>query len=161
MSLKQKIIGIIVVLGIALIAVFQTGLGGNLSGRMDSLRQLADRGNDSVKGVNNTKDQEIKIISTNPSPLEETTILPMQAIEITFNQTLESAPEFKTSMEPKADYKTELSEDRKTAKIIPIKPYTLGGGYTLHILGNTKFDGKKELNREEIFHFKTINYTGV
>ncbi len=156
LTLKQKIIGFIIVLGIALIAVFQQGLGGKLSEKMDSRfrgNDITGRGNDSVG--------EIKIVSTNPSPLEETTILPMQTVEITFNQPIEGAGEFKTSMDPKADYKIELSDDRKTAKIIPIKPYTLGGGYTLHILGNTKFDGKKELNREEIFHFKTINYSGV
>lgn len=147
-SLKQKIIGIVAVLGIALIAVFQQGLGEKSPAITPKL-------------LDDSQTQEIKIVSTNPSPLEETTVLPMQTIEITFNQPIEGAGEFKTSMEPGADYKVELSDDRKTAKITPIKPYTLGGGYTLHILGNTKFDGKRELNREEIFHFKTINYSGV
>lgn len=148
LTLKQKIIGLIVAVGIALIAIFQQGLGGKSPAITPKL-------------LDDSQTQEIKIISTNPSPLEETTILPTQTIEITFNQPLENAPEFRTIMDPKADYKIELSDDRKTAKIIPNKPYVLGGGYTLHILGNTKFEGKRELNREEIFHFKTISYSGV
>lgn len=143
MSLKQKIIGIIVLLGGFLIFIFQQGL---YSKPTDNTPMQSD---------------EIKIVSTNPNPLEGATILPIQKIEITFNRPIEGSGEFKTTMDPQLDYKIELSEDRKTAIITPNKPYTLGGGYTLHIMGNTKFDGKKQLDREEIFHFKTINYSGV
>lgn len=166
MNLKQKIIGIVVVLGIVLLVLYQTGWYGKITRKLDSRFRSprfagAAGGNDGMKNQNIVV-QEIKIVSTNPSPLEESTILPTQTIELTFNQAVEGGTgEVKTLIEPKTDYKIELSDDRKTARVVPTKPYLLGQGYTLHILGNTKFEGKKELGREEIFHFKTISYSGV
>ena len=107
------------------------------------------------------KDAEPKVISTAPSPLDEATILPNQTLEITFNQPLENVGEFKNRLEPKADYKVVLSDDRKTARIIPTQTFPLGTGFTLFILPDTKFDGKKTLGRDIQYHFKTINYQGV
>lgn len=105
---------------------------------------------------------EPHIVSTNPSPLDEAIILPNQTLEITFNRSIENIGEFKNDLGPKpVDYKVELSSDRKTAKIIPTKPFMLGRTYTLRILPDTKFDIKVELKREIIMHFKTINYQGV
>ena len=64
-------------------------------------------------------------------------------------------------MEPDIEIKAELSGDRKTAKIIPVKPYELGTTFTLRIGPETKFDGVGRWGEEKVYHFKTIKYTGV
>lgn len=106
-----------------------------------------------------------KIASTKPDPLEEAIIGANETIEITFNKSLENEGELKLKFEPKLeykiDYKIELSQDRKTAKIIPLKPYELGSTYTLFIGPDTKFDGVGAWGQEKIYHFKTIRYRGV
>lgn len=102
-----------------------------------------------------------KIVSTKPDPLEDNIISATDMVEITFNRPLENVGEFKSRIEPKIDYKVELSGDRKTAKIIPLKPYPLGSTFTLFIGTETKFDGVGRWGEEKIFHFKTIKYTGV
>lgn len=102
-----------------------------------------------------------RIISTKPDPLEDTIISATDIVEITFNRPLENVGEFKSRIEPKIDYKVELSGDRKTAKIIPAKPYQLGTTYTLFIKPDTKFDGVGDWRQDKTFHFKTITYRGV
>lgn len=102
-----------------------------------------------------------QIVSTKPDPLEEAIVGANETIEITFNRPLENVGEFKVRIEPKIEYKLELSQDRKTAKIIPLKPYELGTGYTLFIGHDTKFDGVGAWGQEKIYHFKTIRYRGV
>ena len=102
-----------------------------------------------------------KIIATKPDPLENTIISATEIVEITFNRPLENVGEFKVRIEPKIDYKVELSSDRKTAKILPVKPYALGTTYTLSIGTETKFDGVGRWGEEKVFHFRTIKYTGV
>ncbi len=104
---------------------------------------------------------KVAIVSTNPNPLDENIIGGNDTIEITFNRPLENVGEFKVRIEPKVDFKVELSSDRKTAKIIPVKPFELGTTYTLFIGPETKFDGVGRWGEEKIFHFKTIRYTGV
>lgn len=107
------------------------------------------------------EDNKPRIISTKPDPLEEAIISATQVIEITFNKPLENVGEFKNKIEPKVDYKVELSADRKTAKITPTKAFELGSTYTLFIGTESKFDGIGRWGEEKIFHFKTIKYTGV
>lgn len=102
-----------------------------------------------------------QITSTKPDPLEEAIVSAAEIVEITFNRPLENVGEFKSRIEPKIDYKIELSGDRKTAKIIPAKPYSLGATFTLFIGPETKFDGVGRWGEEKVFHFKTINYRGV
>lgn len=102
-----------------------------------------------------------EIVSTKPDPLEEAVISAIEQIEITFSYPLENEGQFKIRIEPKIDYKIVLSQDRKTAKIIPQKPYELGAGYTLFILPDSKFDGIGDWKQEKIFHFQTIRYRGV
>lgn len=118
----------------------------------------------SLQQTTHSQPEKIQIISTKPQPLEGTTILPTQTIEITFNKPLENIPEFKNKIEPEVNYKIELSFDKKIVKIIPEKSWALGTEYTLFILPDTKFkegDKKEVLDRETIFHFKTIKYRGV
>lgn len=109
----------------------------------------------------NQQEQSPKIVSTKPEPLEEAIITANEVIEITFNRPLENVGEFKARIDPKIDFKVELSGDRKTAKIIPAKTYDLGAGYTLFIGTETKFDGVGRWGEEKIFHFRTIKYRGI
>lgn len=102
-----------------------------------------------------------QIVSTKPDPLEQTIISTSEIVEITFNKPLENAGEFKSRLDPKINYKVELSSDRKTAKIIPEKPYQLGTTYTLFILPDSKFDGGGRLEAELIFHYNTVRYRGI
>lgn len=148
MSTKTKIIAAVIAIGALLIALFQFGLGGTGTPRPTNLSQ-----SDSPT-----------VTSTNPEAMKEkktVVVLPTQTIEISFNHPLENIPETKIVIEPKADYKVELSDDRKTLKIIPLTPYALGQGYSLFVKGETKFDGKKTLGSDVDFHFATISYNGV
>ncbi len=85
----------------------------------------------------------------------------MQTLELTFDQPIENRGEVKNTLDPKQDYTVELSQDKKTAKFIPNKPYISGREYTLTIKSDTKFDGKKTLGHDEVFHFRTISYQGA
>lgn len=102
-----------------------------------------------------------QIVSTKPEPLNENFVSGSEPIEITFNRPMENVGEFKIRIEPKIDYKVELSADRKTAKITPSKPYPLGTSFTLYINSDTKFDGVGSWGENKEFHFRTIKYTGV
>lgn len=101
-----------------------------------------------------------RLISTNPNPLEDTIIAADQIIEITFSHPLENIPEFKTKIEPKTDYRVELSGDKKIVKIIPVAPFELGTTYTLFIAADSKFEGGARLDKELNFHFRTVRYRG-
>lgn len=101
------------------------------------------------------------IVSTKPDPLNEAIVSTTDILEITFNRPLENVGEFKSRIEPKVDYKVELSSDRKTAKITSTKPLDLGTTFTLFIGPETKFDGVGRWGQEKVFHFKTIKYRGI
>ncbi len=102
-----------------------------------------------------------QIVSTKPDPLDNSIISATEVVEITFNRPLENVGEFKVRIEPKIDYKVELSSDRKTARIKPTNPYELGTTYTIFIGTDTKFDGVGAWGQEKIFHINTIKYRGV
>ena len=154
-TLKQKILVIIATVGVILIAIFKGGFYKTTS----TIDINTPQTNSQSAGID--LGDSIKIVSTNPTSLDNSIILPNQTIEITFNIPLENVGEFKNKIEPKSNYKVELSNDRKTAKIIPQTPFNLGTTYTLFILPDTKFDGKKRLQRDFLFHFSTINYNGA
>lgn len=151
MRLKQKIIAAVIALGLILIAIFNKGLAPKNESPINTPKKTGQQ----------VQTDTPELISTNPSPLDGTTILPTQIIEFQFNLPLENDAETKITLDPKVEYKIELSNDKKTAKIIPLKPFTLGQGYTLSIKGDTKFQGKKTLGRDYGFGFRTIEYKGV
>ena len=145
--IKTKLIWIILAIGALLVAIFSSGLYSNA---LPS----------AVAPVENTDTNEIRVVSTVPADLHDSTILPNQTIELTFSEQLVNVPETRWSISPSADIKAELSADRKTLKLIPNKPYDLGNGYTLLIKGDTKIEGKGNLDRELIYSFKTIQFKG-
>lgn len=106
-------------------------------------------------------DSSPKILSTKPEPLEGAIISANEVIEFTFSRALENEGELKIKTEPKMEYDIKLSQDRKNAKIIPVKPYELGTTYTLFLGPDTKFEGLGKWGQEKIFHFKTVRYRGV
>lgn len=146
---NTKTIAIIIIVIVVITAI----LGWNQSKSKDAL-------NENISSSAH-QDDSPRILSTKPDPLEEAIVGANETIEITFNRSLENVGEFKLRIEPKIEYKLELSQDRKTAKIIPLKPYELGSTYTLFIGTDTKFDGVGAWGQEKIYHFKTIKYRGV
>lgn len=162
---KKTILLIISLIGLALIALFYIA-----QRYMSAINRSDHRGlynPPPIPKINlqttqaDVQPEKPLILTTNPSPLEDVTILPNQIIELTFKYSLIAPSELKHKIDPPADIKIELSENKKTARIIPVKPYKLGNGYTLFIQPDTKFEGGKILKEELIYHFKTIGYRGI
>lgn len=101
------------------------------------------------------------ITSTNPLPLEGALISPTQSISVSFSQPLQNLPEFRYKMDPTVDLNVKLSDDRKTVTFTPKKFFDLSAAYTLFVYRDSKFDNKKLLDQDYIFHFHTPTYTGV
>lgn len=146
MDLKKKIIAAIVVIGITLMIIVAKGFGGDPTPVPDTAQ---------------VQTEHPVVVSTNPSPLDEATVLPTQTIEVTYNQPIENRGEVKYEISPETQVKVELSDDRKTIRFIPEKPFELGQGYTLIIKNGTKFDNNKRQDGDKVFHFSTIAYKGV
>lgn len=153
-NLKLKIIVGVVIIGIISVLIFLRS--SSVKTPTVGISSQSEPTNQKVPA-----DAKPQIVSTKPEPLEDTIISANEVIEIAFNRPLENVGEFKVRIEPPVEYKLELSGDRKTGKIIPIKPYPLGATFTLFIGPETKFDGVGRWGEEKIFHFRTIRYTGV
>lgn len=151
LSLKQKIIALIIMIGTILILIFQRGFSGSTA--VEKVPIEAQQ----VKA----QTDKPELISTNPVSLNESIIWAQQPIEFNFNLSLENAPEFKFKIEPNYENKTELLNDKKTIRITPTKPLPLGTTFTLTVLKDTKFENKKFMDKDYTFHFKTIEYKGV
>lgn len=152
-SLKGKIVAGIVTLGIILIAIFNFGLGGKSVSVVDNPSKT-DTG----------QNGEPQLVSTTPAELFEKKpmiFIPTQIIELHFNVELENGPETKLILDPPAEIKVEVVSDGKTVRITPIKPYTLGQGYTLFIKPDTKIKGGKTLDKDYNLQFNVINYSGI
>lgn len=105
--------------------------------------------------------KKVSIVSTKPDPLDNIIINSGQVIEINFSNPLENTGEFKHRITPAADYKLELTGDRKTLKIVPVKPYELGNEFTLVISPETKFDNGARMEHEAIYHFHTVAFRNL
>jgi hypothetical protein len=151
LSLKQKIMVAVGIIGAILILIFQRGIYSN--------PEASAPNPEPVKQTAQIDKPEV--VSTNPSPLDQSIIWAMQPIIITFNLPLENAPEFKHSFEPNFEHNTELSEDKKTVTLTPLKPLDLGVVYTLKVKPDTKFAGSKTLGKDLIYNIRTIEYKGV
>lgn len=111
------------------------------------------------------QEEKLRIVSTNPDPLEGSTILPTQYIEVTFSNPL-FVSEFKHRFDPEVEHEVKVINGRDQAfgsifRIIFKKPLELGSGYTLFILSNTITEEGLELKQDFNYHFKTIEYRGV
>ncbi len=153
LSLKQKIIGAVIAIGILLIAIFKVGLynkgplPSNSTVKSAAVEQVSDKPH---------------LVSTNPAGLQEGIIVPSdQKIEVTFSDPIENRGEVKSKMDPPIDYEVELSSDKKTVKLLPKKPFELGRSFTFTVDVETKFENKKRLDSNQVFHFSTIAYHGV
>lgn len=146
---KKLIVGVTVALGIILMALFALGFGGK--------QVPANQPN----GLSQNQSPNPHVISTKPSPLENTTIVPTQTIEVTFSHPIENTGEVKYRLEPNTEVNLSLSDDRKTVRIEPKQSFELGQGYTLFIQQDTKFDEGKRQDSDAVFHFSTIPYKGV
>lgn len=109
--------------------------------------------------------ETLKIISTKPEPLDESTILPKDGIEITFNYPIYRS-ELKHRFDPELGHVVEAvngidSEMSTTFKITFSNSLELGRGYTLFVLPETHDQKNHTLEHEYIYHFKTISYRGV
>jgi hypothetical protein len=149
LKLNKKIAAILTaVIGLVLIAIFQNG--------------LAPKNHpDSSAPQTQDSSEHAKLIKTNPSPFDNSIILPTQALEFTFSDPIENPGEFKFRLEPNAEIEISLSDDKKTAKITPKNSFDLGQAYTLFITSDTKFEGGKKLDQGLQFGFRTIEYNGV
>lgn len=148
---KKIAIAAVAIIGLLLILIFKNGFGTpfKATGQAPSV-------------VSNSAQAEYaEVVSTKPQLKDSPVILPNQIIEITFNLPLENIGEFKHRIDDFKDYKAELSNDKKTVLIIPVKPFELGKSYTIFISKESKFDGKKRLRDSTHFTFHTIEYRGV
>lgn len=152
-SFRQKLIGAIIAIGILLIAIFQGGLYPKTTTQSAAVKSFSSE---------TQTNQNPHLISTNPPGLKDGVIVPSsQIVEITFSDPIENRGEVKNTLEPKIDYDIELSSDRKTVRLLPKKPLGLGQSFTFTIKQDTKFDGQKRMDSDQVFHFSTINYRGV
>jgi len=154
-SLRTKIITVVIGLGLILIAIFKFGFGGTPIQIIDNQPSQSNPAPDNG---------EPKLLSTDPPELfkkEPLIITSDKVIELRFNVELENGPETKLIFDPPAEVEVKLSEDSKTAKIYPKKPYKLGQGYTLFIKPDTKLKGGKTLGQGYDFHFNIISYSGI
>lgn len=150
-NLKQKIIGLVIFLGVVLIALFN----GSLSRKVLPFNNFGVNQN-----IQSLSDEKPRLLSTKPE--NHGVISPTESIELTFNKPIENAGELKFKIDPTADVKVVLSDDRKTAKFVPNTPYLLGQSYRILIFNDfTKFDNKERLDSGIEFDFNTIPYNGV
>lgn len=153
-SLKQKIIGGVIILGIILIAIFKVGLEGISNSIFNSSKekvQQADNGGPAL------------ISSTPPELFDKKPLIfrPDQVIELHFNDKLENGPETKIVLDPPVEFKIEVINDNKTAKITPVTTFKLGQGYTIFVKPETKIQGGKTLGKSYDMQFNVINYSGI
>jgi hypothetical protein len=145
MTSKQKIIGAIVAIGLVFIAIFGQGL------YKHNTAPQAVESSDANSGV--------KVVSTNPPNLDGATISPTQTIWIKFNKPM-VRDNTRIVVEPQgADYKTDLSDDHKSIKIMA--NFQLGANYTITIKGGYGTDTGEHLDSDQVFHVQTISYNGV
>ncbi len=155
LSIKQKVIAAIIAIGLVLIAVFKMGFY-----RTPVQVSKVEEKKAAALEVSSEKAQ---LVSTDPSPLDGAVLLPVQAIELTFDAPLQnSVDEFKHTINPPVGHDVKLSGDLKTVTITPKTTFQVGMGYTLTVKQEIKFENPKiHLDKDVEFHFRTLEYHGV
>ncbi len=156
--IKSKIMWIVALIGAVLLLLSQTGLYSHntvVQGQpIGSAKAPANQ-------TESTNPNEVSLVSTDPSPLDEVVISPDQPIKLTFNTPIDNLAEFKHRFDPDVAHNLSLSEDKKTVTITPKTLFNLSYTYTLFLDPEAKFSDGKTLGKEIIFHFKTVEYNGV
>lgn len=157
---REKIIAVVVALGLALIAFFSTGFY-----KQQKQSTISTSAVDTTSASNKLKaDSGGKIISVSPDNLLEGTVLPTQIIKIGFGQQIEGFdPNYHVIIEPSADVEVVLLGDGKTIEIRPKPTFAVGTGYSITLRNNMKFksSGDERLGNDIRIEFKTLNYRGV
>ena len=117
------------------------------------------------KEVTQEQSDNLRVVSTKPDPLDNSTILPTDSLEITFNKPI-SVSEFKHHFDPEVEHEIEAigqstPKGSYQFKISFKKPLELGAGYTLFVESRTKTNSGETLDHEYNYHIKTIGYRGV
>lgn len=115
--------------------------------------------------VTQPQSETLRVVSTNPNPLENATILATQDIEITLSKPV-FIGQIKIQFSPDLEYKIEPVNPVKanTSSVYKItfkKPLELGSGYTFFIQGGTQTEDGQKIDQEYSYHFKTVKYKGV
>lgn len=110
----------------------------------------------------NQPSSQLTIVSTKPTPLDEATITPTGDFEITFSKPV-SEVKFKTTPENLGiELETVKQTDTEhTFKFKFKESLNLGTGVTIFILTNTRSKDGQDLDKEYVYHLKTISYKGV
>ncbi len=149
MNLKKTIITLITI--IVLIVGFSTW-------------QIKHQNHSGLDSVKSTPKIILTIISTLPTPLENSTISPSQPIEITFSKPI-SISQFKYKIDPEIEHEVAStsgdSSFGQTFRITFKKPLELGAAFTLTVNPDTKLSDQEKLDKEYIYHIKTIGYKGA
>jgi hypothetical protein len=150
-SLKAKVIGILVAIGLGLILIFAKGIY-SPAPQEKIVKQTA---------IKPAEDQ-VDLVSTTPPNLDGATISPSQTIEFTFNYSIdETNQKFQFNLDPAIDLKVETSADHKTLKMTAIKGFGFDQGYTLQIKSGNPFAGGTKLDHDINMHFTTTSYSGI
>lgn len=147
---RNQIIALVALLGAILVVVFTFGL------YPKPATPPIETNNQQVKNP----EPGVKVLGGNLSKDGTVVIAPTQALDITFNKPM-VRDDARIILDPKVDYKVEISSDHKTIKIIPEKAFDLGKDYTLTIKSGYGTDTGEKLDTDLTFKFKTISYTGV
>src|SRR5581483_11473106 len=116
MSLKQKIVAIVIALGLILIGIFTFGL---------YPKTVSAPISESHPTQAQPDNSGVKVVGGNISTNQVSTISPTQDLEVTFNKPMVQ-DNTRISIDPRVGYRTELSSDHHTIKIIPDKSFDLG-----------------------------------
>lgn len=149
MSLRSKIIAVVLAIGLLLIAIFGFGL------EDEALKPTAK---EEIK-KEQPKDRPY-VVSTNPDLMQEALIPPGQTIEITFSEPFENRGEVKYELMPEIAHEAQEANEKTTFRIVPKPLFKVGAGYTLRIKTETKFKSGKRLENDLNYSFKTIPYSG-
>lgn len=152
-SLKSKIIALVVGIGLILIGIFNFGLGGMSAPAINSPKPVDQ--NSSTPSL----------VSSDPPQLFQKQALivpPNQVIKLNFNVPFLNGPETKIKMNPEHEIQVDVENDNKTIVIKPKTPYKLGQGYTIFISSEAKLrDEGKVLGQSYDLLFNVINYSGI
>lgn len=113
--------------------------------------------------VKTIQSDNLQIISTKPDPLDNATILANQTIEFNFNKLFDTGLLKFRLDPPEIDLEINTPDKKSINQTIIVsfkKPLKLGSGYTLFVFSDPA-NPVKIIDKEYIYHFRTIGYRGI